>query len=96
MQGWAGAGEPVLGGELMEDPRIFVGIDVSGAHLDVVSRPMSEMWQVPNDAEGISRSGPAADGYEPFPGGLEAWGGLEWALTARLAAARLSSGGGQS
>ena len=38
----------------MEDSQVFVGIDVSGTHLDVTSRPTGEIWQVANDADGIS------------------------------------------
>ncbi len=73
----------------MEDPQIFVGIDVSGAHLDVASRPTGEVWQVTNDAEGISALAQQLTGMSPSLVVLEATGGLEWALTAEMAAAGL-------
>ena len=73
----------------MEDSQVFVGIDVSGAHLDVASRPTGDVWQVANDADGISALTQQLTGMSPSLVVLEATGGLEWALTAELAAAGL-------
>ena len=71
----------------MEDSQVFVGIDVSKSCLDLASRPTGEVWQVPNDAEGISALAQQLTGMSPSLVVLEATGGLEWALTAELAAA---------
>ncbi len=73
----------------MEDSQVFVGIDVSKRCLDVASRPTGEVWQVPNDADGISALAQQLTGMSPSLVVLEATGGLEWALTAELAAAGL-------
>ncbi len=73
----------------MEDSQVFVGIDVSKSCLDLASRPTGEVWQVPNDAEGISALAQQLTGMSPSLVVLEATGGLEWALTAELAAAGL-------
>lgn len=73
----------------MKDLQIFVGIDVSGDHLDVPTRPMSETRQVPNDAEGISALAQRLTGMSTSLVVLAATGGLEWVFTAELAAASL-------
>ncbi len=73
----------------MEDSQVFVGIDVSKSCLDVASRPTGEVWQVPNDAGGIIDLAQRLTGMSPPLVVLEATGGLEWALTAELAAAGL-------
>ena len=73
----------------MEDSQVFVGIDVSKNCLDVASRPTGEIWQVPNDAGGIIDLAQRLTGMSPPLVVLEATGGLEWALTAELAAAGL-------
>ena len=73
----------------MEDSQVFVGIDVSKSCLDVASRPTGEIWQVPNDAGGIIDLAQRLTGMSPSLVVLEATGGLEWALTAELAAAGL-------
>jgi len=78
-----------MGGRCMEDSQVFVGIDVSQSCLDVAARPTGEVWQVPNDADGISDLAQRLVGMSPFLVVLEATGGLEWALTAELAAAGL-------
>lgn len=73
----------------MEDSQVFVGIDVSKGCLDVASRPTGEVWQVPNDADGISGLAQRLAEMHPSLVVLEATGGLERALTADLAAAGL-------
>ena len=73
----------------MKDTRLFVGIDVSKSCLDVASRPGGEVWQAQNDTDGISALAQQLAGMKPALVVLEATGGLEWALTAELAAAGL-------
>jgi len=73
----------------MEDSQVFIGIDVSKSCLDVASRPTGEVWQVTNDANGISALAQRLTGMSPSLVVLEATGGLEWELTAELAAAGL-------
>ena len=62
---------------------IFVGIDVSKAHLDVAVRPSGECWQVDNTAEGIEQLVVTMKRLEPTLIVLEATGGFE--TTAALA-----------
>ena len=73
----------------MEDSQVFVGIDVSKSCLDVAARPTGEVWQVTNDADGISDLAQQLSGMSLSLVVLEATGGLERALTAELAAAGL-------
>jgi len=73
----------------MEDSQVFVGIDVSKNCLDVASRPTGEVWQVTNDAGGISALAQRLEELNPSLVVLEATGGLEWAITAELAVAGL-------
>jgi transposase len=69
---------------------IFVGIDVSKAHLDIAVRPSGERRQVANDSEGIAELVAWLAGLKPTLIVLEATGGLETAVTAALAGAGLS------
>jgi len=55
----------------------------------VASRPTGEVWQVTNDADGINALVQRLTGMAPSLVVLEATGGLEWALTAELAATGL-------
>ena len=73
----------------MKNSQVFVGIDVSKNCLDVATRPTGEAWQVPNDAASIGDLTQRLMGMSPSLVVLEATGGLEWALTAELAAAGL-------
>jgi transposase len=70
-------------------PAVFVGIDVSKAHLDIAVRPTSEAWQVANDEEGIPQLVERLQALHPSLIVLEATGGLEVAVTAAVAAAGL-------
>ncbi|MGH7480724.1 MAG: IS110 family transposase [Longimicrobiales bacterium] len=73
----------------METPRLFVGIDVAKAHLDVAERPSGTAWRVPNDETGIA---PLVQRWQAEPPTLivvEATGGLEGPLVAALATAGL-------
>lgn len=38
----------------MEEPSLYVGIDVSSEHLDVAVRPTGEVWQAAHNAQGIT------------------------------------------
>ena len=82
--------ERLKGGAVIPEPtKVYVGIDVSGAHLDVEVRPGGEVTQYPNDARGIAS---IIDKIEPLkPSGvvLEATGGLEMPLASELELAGL-------
>jgi transposase len=73
----------------MSQAEVFVGIDVSKARLDVAVLPNEVTWSTTNDDEGIS--GLVAKLLELAPGLvlLEATGGLERRVLARLAGAGL-------
>src|SRR5436853_397261 len=70
----------------MNTTPIFVGIDISKAHLDTATRPVRQVDRHPNDPAGIAalvaRLGPLA----PSLVVLEATGGLALPLLARLLA----------
>jgi len=66
-----------------------VGIDVSKAQLDIVSRPSGERWQVRNDPARCSGLVDRLLGLKPSLIVLEATGGFEAAAVAALAAAGL-------
>jgi transposase len=68
---------------------VFVGIDVSKAHLDIAVRPGGAQWQVENQAEGIAELVGRLQGLHPSLIVLEATGGLEVEVTAMIAAAGL-------
>ena len=68
---------------------IFVGIDVSKAHLDIAMRPTGERWQVDNDPAGIEQLVGQLKLHAPRLIVLEATGGLETAVAAALGAGQL-------
>ncbi len=68
---------------------VYVGIDVSKAHLDVALRPSKEHWQESNDLEGISRLVEKLGQVGPKMIILEATGGYEAACASALAVANL-------
>jgi len=68
---------------------VFVGIDVSKAHLDVAKRPSEERWQTDNSIEGIEKLVRKLSESKPTLIILEATGGLEMAAAGALAAASL-------
>ncbi len=68
---------------------VFIGIDVSKAHLDIAIRPSAEGWQVDNDHAGIQTLVERVRPLAPTLLVLEATGGYEVAVTAVLAAAGL-------
>jgi transposase len=68
---------------------LFVGIDISKAHLDVAIRPTGARWQVDNQEPGITALVDKLQHLQPSLIVLEATGGYETALTAALAGAGL-------
>ena len=68
---------------------VYVGIDVSKAHLDVALLPTAECWRTPNDEAGIADLIQRLDAVNPALVVLEATGGLERPLTAALVQAQL-------
>lgn len=72
----------------MTQPRIFVGIDVSKAQLDVALRPDGRLV-VPNDDPGIAQLLTRLRAIPPMLIVLEATGGVERPLTGALVAAGL-------
>jgi len=72
-----------------EKERVFVGIDVSKARLDIGVRPTGEGWQVENNLEGIHELVKKLGQLTPSLIVLEATGGFEMASAAALASAGL-------
>jgi transposase len=72
----------------VDQPQIFVGIDVSKAHLDLACRPGAASRE-PNTAEGIAAVVALLAQLRPALVVLEATGGLELPLVVALAAAAL-------
>jgi transposase len=68
---------------------VFIGIDVSKAHLDVAVRPLGEVWQVDNTVEGISQLVEKVRQFRVEVIVLEATGGYEAASATALAMADL-------
>jgi len=68
---------------------VFVGVDVSQAHLDVALRPSGETWHVAHDEPGIAALGARLRDLRPALVVLEATGGVEVPLVGALAAAGL-------
>lgn len=71
------------------NPPVFIGIDVSQAHLDVAGRPSGERWRFDNTLEGIAQVVDQLLPLAPRLIVLEATGGWELSVTASLAAAGL-------
>jgi len=64
---------------------VFIGIDVSKAHLDVAVRPKGDEWRVSNSDAGIEQMRSRLKGLRPSLIVLEATGGLEVPLVSALA-----------
>jgi transposase len=73
----------------MTTPEPFVGIDVAKAFLDVAVRPSGEAWRVDNEGPALATLVLRLRALAPTLIALEASGGLEWPVTAVLAAAGL-------
>lgn len=68
---------------------VFIGIDVSKAHLDMAVRPQGEAWQADNTVEGISQLVAKVGQLAPVLIILEATGGYEAASATALGVAGL-------
>lgn len=73
----------------MTKAEVFVGIDVSKARLDVVVLPDEKTWSTTNDDDGISEIVAKLQDQAPSLILLEATGGLERRVLAKLAGAAL-------
>ena len=73
----------------MEQPALYVGIDVSGDRLDVCIPGQEQVWQVANDAAGIGELRERLVACAPQGIVVEATGSLHHAAVAALAAAGL-------
>lgn len=71
-------------------PRLFVGIDISKAHLDVALRPSGETWQETHDEAGIQQFVEKLKGLPPSLIVMEATGGYETDVATALALAGFS------
>jgi transposase len=74
----------------MPERELFVGIDVSKAHLDVAIGDVAETWRVPNTEVGITERVTRLGEAEPALVVLEATGGFEVPSAAALAAANIA------
>ena len=72
-----------------EQAQVYVGIDVSKAHLDIGVRPTNQRWQVENNLEGIVELVKRLAEIKPGLIVMEATGGYEMAAAAELASAGL-------
>src|SRR5882724_5658954 len=77
------------GGTPMNEPDVFVGIDVSKVQLDVAMRPTDDRWPVSNDEPGITILVERLRTIQPVLIVLEATGGLEVPVAGALAEAGL-------
>jgi transposase len=75
--------------ELMEEEKVYVGIDVAKASLDMAVHQCEQRWHFTNEDEGISQAVSCVKELCPVLVVLEATGGIELPLTAALAAAGL-------
>lgn len=73
-----------------ESPALYVGIDVSKDTLDVAVGEDSEIWTVPNTAQGVAECVTQLQAVEPALIVLESTGGLERRALEELCAAELS------
>ncbi len=73
----------------MSKEAVYVGIDVSLAHLDVGVSPHGDVWQVPNDLEGYSTLRDRLTTLSPTLVVMEATGGIEAAVAGELATAEM-------
>ena len=73
----------------MSETKIFVGVDVSKARLDVAVRPSGDMLTVRHDESGIAGLIMRLQAWQPTAVVLEATGDLECTVVSALAAAGL-------
>jgi len=73
----------------MEKEKVYVGIDVAKASMDIAVHATGQRWGFPNDETGISRAVACLQELTPALVVLEATGGIELPLTAAMAVAGL-------
>jgi len=73
----------------MDKEKLYVGIDVAKARMDIAVHPSGKHWRVTNDDIGISQAVHQLQELSPALVVLEATGGIEVPLAAALAAANL-------
>ena len=73
----------------MEKAKLYAGIDVAKASLDMVVHPSGKRWSFTNDERGISEAVSCLQGLSPSLVVLEATGDVEMPLTAALVVAGL-------
>lgn len=71
----------------MEQTQVYVGVDVSKARLDVVVRPLGDVWEFPNDAAGIAALVTRLQTLSPRLVVMEATGSYHELVAAALASA---------
>ena len=72
MQGRASKGK-----EVMEKEKVYVGIDVAKASMDIAVHPSAQQWRFTNDDAGIGQAVSCLKGLAPTLVVLEATGGIE-------------------
>ncbi|HSM50449.1 MAG TPA: IS110 family transposase, partial [Thermoanaerobaculia bacterium] len=73
----------------MQTPEVFIGIDVSKAHLDIAAHPSGERWRVANTPDGVAELLKRLQDLAPQLIVLEATGNYERLAARSLAAAEL-------
>jgi transposase len=80
---------PGIGGFIMSQPQVFVGIDVSKSKLDLAVLPGGRQWNLKHDERGIVSLVERLLKLQPALIVLEATGGLEMPLVGALSAVSL-------
>lgn len=73
----------------MNQPSLYVGLDVSKSTLDIAVRPTGEQWQVPRSEDGLQDLVTRLSELQPQLIVMEATGGLEALVVAALLSAKL-------
>ena len=73
----------------MDRVKLYGGIDISKARLDIAMSPTGECWSVPDEEAGMAQLVSRLQALRPTLVVLEATGGLELPVVAALAAAGL-------
>ena len=71
----------------MEKEKVYVGIDVAKASMDIAVHPTGLRWSFPNDDTGIGKAVTCLQELAPMLVVLEATGGIELPITAALVVA---------
>jgi len=73
----------------MNQPSLYVGLDVSKSTLDIAVRPTGQQWQVPYSEDGLQDLATRLSELQPQLVVMEATGGLETSVVAALITAKL-------